>query len=89
MLAGRRAEALLSGARACAPLCRDYTLIDYKMVLLEERVYHYSKEFLRGKGFPVSGLRFTHELVVRGLIVDTLHGHAAMPYVCSPCACLR
>ena len=53
----------------------DYTLIDYKMVLLEERVYHYSKEFLRSKGFPVSGLRFNHELVVRGLIVDTLHGH--------------
>ena len=53
----------------------DYTLIDYKMVLLEERVYHYSKEFLRSRGFPVSGLRFNHELVVRGLIVDTLLGH--------------
>ena len=53
----------------------DYTLIDYKMVLLEERVYHYSKEFLRSRGFPVSGLRFSHELVVRGLIVDTLLGH--------------
>ena len=72
----------------------DYTFIVYKMVLLEERVYHYSKEFLRSKvcdgthpcvlacaadwspfdawskGFPVSGLRFNHELVVRGLIID-------------------
>ena len=45
----------------------DYTLIDYKMVLLEERVYHYSKEYLLSKGFPVSGLCFEPELVVRGL----------------------
>lgn len=53
----------------------DYTLIDYKMVLLEERVYHYSKEHLRSKGFPVSGMQFDHELVVRGLILDKELGH--------------
>ena len=39
----------------------DYTLIDYKMVLLEERVYHYSKEHPRSKGFLVSGMQFDHE----------------------------
>ena len=53
----------------------DYTLIDYKMVLLEERVYHYSKEHLSAKGFPVSGLTFNHELVVRGLVMDTELGN--------------
>lgn len=53
----------------------DYTLIDYKMELFEERVYHYSKESLRAKGFPVSGLKFTHELVVRGLVIDTQLGN--------------
>lgn len=53
----------------------DYTLIDYKMVLMEERVYHYSKEFLRSKGFPVSGLRFNPELVVRGLAIDRVLGN--------------
>lgn len=53
----------------------DYTLIDYKMLLLEDRVYHYSREFLRSIGIPVSGLRFAPELVVRGLVIDTYHGH--------------
>ena len=53
----------------------DYTLIDYKMVLMEERVYHYSKEFLRSKGFPVSGLQFAPDLVVRGLAIDRITGN--------------
>ena len=53
----------------------DYTLIDYKMELVEERVYHYSKMTLDRKGFPVSGLVFDPRLVVRGLIVDTSLGH--------------
>ena len=30
---------------------------------------------LSGQGFPVSGLRFDPELVVRGLIIDTQLGH--------------
>jgi HAD superfamily 5'-nucleotidase-like hydrolase len=53
----------------------DYTLIDYKMELFEERVYHYSKESLLKKGFPVEGLSFNHERVVRGLVIDTQLGH--------------
>lgn len=53
----------------------DYTLIDYKMEVWEERAYHYSKEVLRGLGFPVSGLRFKSDLVCRGLIVDTERGN--------------
>ena len=57
------------------PLPQDYTLIDYKMELWEERAYYYSKELLRSKGFPVSGLTFDPELVTRGLIVDKLRGN--------------
>ena len=53
----------------------DYTLIDYKMELFEERVYEYSKESLLNKGFPVEGLKFNHELVVRGLVIDTEMGN--------------
>merc|ERR1719238_607946 len=53
----------------------DYTLIDYNMTLIEERVFHYSKEFLCSKGFPVSGLKFNPELVVRGIVIDREEGN--------------
>ena len=59
----------------CIGYDMDYTLIDYKMVLWEERAYHYSKEHLRSKGFPVSGLRFDPELVCRGLVIDKQSGN--------------
>ena len=54
----------------CIGYDMDYTLIDYKMEVWEERAYHYSKEELRSKGFPVSGLEFNPELACRGLIID-------------------
>lgn len=60
---------------ACIGYDMDYTLIDYKMVFWEERAYHYSKERLRSRGFPVSGLRFNAELVTRGIIVDKEKGN--------------
>eukprot|EP00967_Tisochrysis_lutea_P065732 scaffold85535_cov37-Tisochrysis_lutea.AAC.2 len=41
----------------------------------EERAYHYCKEHLRSKGFPVSGLHLDPELVCRGIIVDTEQGN--------------
>ena len=54
----------------CIGYDMDYTLIDYQMEVWEERAYHYSKEHLRSKGFPVSGLSFNPELVCRGIIID-------------------
>jgi len=48
----------------------DYTLVRYRVDAWEERAYHYAKEWLRAKGFWVSGLNFEADLVVRGLIVD-------------------
>ena len=59
----------------CIGYDMDYTLIDYKMALWEERAYHYSLEHLRSKGFPVSGLTFKPELVTRGIIVDKERGN--------------
>mmetsp|Transcript_33191 Transcript_33191/g.109724 ORF Transcript_33191/g.109724 Transcript_33191/m.109724 type:complete len:590 (-) Transcript_33191:120-1889(-) len=59
----------------CIGYDMDYTLIDYKMEVWEARAYHYSKEELRAKGFPVSGLKFKPELVCRGLIIDTERGN--------------
>ena len=53
----------------------DYTLIDYKMELCEELVYDYSKDYLSSIGFPVSGLHFNPELVVRGIIIDRERGN--------------
>ena len=44
----------------------DYTLIDYKMVLWEERAYHFEgAPALKALPAPVSGLRFDPELVCR------------------------
>ena len=59
----------------CIGYDMDYTLIDYKMEVWEERAYHYSKEELRAKGFPVSGLKFNPELACRGLIIDKERGN--------------
>ena len=63
----------------CIGYDMDYTLIDYKMEVWEARAYHYSKEELRAKGFPVSGLKFKPELVCRGLIIDTERGSPPWP----------
>jgi len=63
----------------CIGYDMDYTLIDYKMEVWEARAYHYSKEELRAKGFPVSGLKFKPELVCRGLIIDTERGSPPRP----------
>ena len=52
----------------------DYTLVRYRVDAWEERAYHYAKEWLRAKGFWVSGLAFEVDLVVRGLIVDKVSG---------------
>ena len=59
----------------CIGYDMDYTLIDYKMEVWEERAYHYSLKELQRKGFPVRGLVFNPELVFRGLIIDKDNGN--------------
>jgi len=53
----------------------DYTLVPYLTQPFESRAYFYSKEILRGKGFPVSGLNFDAELACRGLVIDIERGN--------------
>ncbi|KAJ7559103.1 hypothetical protein O6H91_04G070100 [Diphasiastrum complanatum] len=48
----------------------DYTLIQYNVNAWEGRAYKYGMENLRSMGYPVDGLRFDPELVIRGLIMD-------------------
>ena len=59
----------------CIGYDMDYTLIDYRMEVWEARAYHYCKEHLRSKGFPVSGLQLDAELVGRGIIIDKEKGN--------------
>ncbi len=59
----------------CIGYDMDYTLVPYKVEVWEGRAYHYCKEHLRSKGFPVSGLEFTPELVCRGIIIDKEKGN--------------
>jgi len=53
----------------------DYTLVQYKVKAMEAAAYRYAKEWLRAKGFAVSGLAFQLDLVCRGLIVDKERGN--------------
>ena len=53
----------------------DYTLVHYHMAEWERRAYRYIKEGLEARGWPVQGLTFDPELVIRGLILDTEHGN--------------
>eukprot|EP00271_Cylindrocystis_brebissonii_P011130 TRINITY_DN2791_c0_g1_i1.p1 TRINITY_DN2791_c0_g1~~TRINITY_DN2791_c0_g1_i1.p1 ORF type:complete len:780 (+),score=160.50 TRINITY_DN2791_c0_g1_i1:243-2582(+) len=53
----------------------DYTLIHYNVNAWEGRAYEYAKENLKAKGFPVEGLTFDEDLVIRGLIMDKENGN--------------
>ncbi len=53
----------------------DYTLVHYHMKAWEERTYSYIKEKLESTGWPVAGLAFDPNLVMRGLIIDTELGN--------------
>ncbi len=48
----------------------DYTLIDYNVEAWETRAYEYIRDHLARLGWPVSGLRFDAQRVIRGLIID-------------------
>ncbi|XP_031496925.1 uncharacterized protein LOC116262049 [Nymphaea colorata] len=53
----------------------DYTLIQYNVMAWEGRAYDYCKANLKSMGFPVDGLKFDPDLVIRGLIMDKERGN--------------
>ncbi|KAL9237571.1 hypothetical protein vseg_012103 [Gypsophila vaccaria] len=53
----------------------DYTLIHYNVMAWEGRAYDYCMENLRSVGFPVDGLSFDPNLVIRGLVIDKEKGN--------------
>ncbi|XP_068663269.1 uncharacterized protein [Aristolochia californica] len=53
----------------------DYTLIHYDVMAWEGRAYDYCMANLNSMGFPVEGLRFDPDLVIRGLMMDKERGN--------------
>lgn len=53
----------------------DYTLMHYNVMAWEGRAYDYCMENLRHVGFPVDGLAFDPDLVIRGLVIDKEKGN--------------
>ena len=53
----------------------DYTLIHYDVNAWEGRAFEYGLKDLEEKGFPVTGLSFDPDLVIRGLILDKEMGN--------------
>ena len=53
----------------------DYTLVHYRFRIWEERAYARLQELLVADGWPVDHLRFDHDSVIRGLIVDSELGN--------------
>ncbi len=53
----------------------DYTLVHYRIEEWERRAYAYLRQKLDALGWPVEGLEFDPQLVVRGLILDLEAGN--------------
>ncbi len=53
----------------------DYTLVHYRFRIWEERAYARLQELLVADSWPVGALRFDHDSVIRGLIVDSELGN--------------
>ncbi|KAF5738804.1 putative cytosolic purine 5-nucleotidase [Tripterygium wilfordii] len=53
----------------------DYTLMHYNVMAWEGRAYDYCMDNLRNVGFPVDGLAFDPDLVIRGLVIDKEKGN--------------
>ncbi|CAN4095017.1 unnamed protein product [Withania somnifera] len=53
----------------------DYTPMHYNVMAWEGRAYDYCMENLRNVGFPVDGLAFDPDLVIRGLVIDKEKGN--------------
>ncbi len=57
----------------------DYTLVHYRTEAWEGRAYARMRELLAADGWPVSGLEFDHESVIRGLVIDLELGNVVKP----------
>ncbi|RVW55922.1 Cytosolic purine 5'-nucleotidase [Vitis vinifera] len=65
----------------------DYTLMHYNVMVTfmplvqawEGRAYEYCMDNLRNMGFPVDGLAFDPNLVIRGLVIDKEKGNLVKP----------
>ncbi|XP_022723022.1 5'-nucleotidase domain-containing protein 4 isoform X2 [Durio zibethinus] len=53
----------------------DYTLMHYNVMAWEGRAYDYCMDNLKNLGFPVEGLAFDPDLVIRGLVIDKEKGN--------------
>jgi 5'-nucleotidase len=53
----------------------DYTLIHYHVDVWERRAYERTRDRLAARGWPVSELQFTPEIVTRALIIDAELGN--------------
>ncbi len=53
----------------------DYTLIHYREREWERRAYEYVRAKLGEQGWPVDGLEYDHERMVRGLVLDVERGN--------------
>ncbi|XP_009414923.2 uncharacterized protein LOC103995906 isoform X1 [Musa acuminata AAA Group] len=53
----------------------DYTLIHYNVMAWEGRAYDYGMANLRSMGFPIDGLEFDPNMVIRGLVMDKERGN--------------
>ncbi|WCJ23198.1 HAD-superfamily hydrolase subfamily IG 5'-nucleotidase [Euphorbia peplus] len=53
----------------------DYTLMHYNVMAWEGKAYDYCMDNLRNMGFPVDGLAFDPDLVIRGLVIDKERGN--------------
>lgn len=57
----------------------DYTLVHYRTEAWEERAYARMRELLADEGWPVDGLEFDPNLVIRGLVIDVELGNVVKP----------
>jgi len=53
----------------------DYTLVDYQVEKWEERAYERTRDKLAAQGWPIADLRYDHDAVIRGLIIDVERGN--------------
>lgn len=57
----------------------DYTLIHYHVSIWEKHAYMHVLDALKQRGWPVEGLEFKPDLIIRGLVVDTELGNVVKP----------
>jgi HAD superfamily 5'-nucleotidase-like hydrolase len=53
----------------------DYTLVDYHVDRWERRAYERARDKFESLGWPVKGLEFDPDAVIRGLVIDTELGN--------------